>query len=435
MVLRLLVKVANGSSEPAEHLFEEEQVLIGRGEENHLALPDQSRVVSSRHAEVRRKGTALQLIDLGSKNFTYLKGDRLEPERPYAIQDGDAFRIGPFEIEVRLSEEAAPQEATPSRREQTLFDANFVNPFEKDAMTLAATLRGLRGTYDMVATSRQADALRDALRDVLPSERHAADALVARLIGGTSDESAPSALPEQALPPPEPDVREAPAAWPAPPAWSDTPSHSVGPAVQAVAPRRRERLLGVLLEAAVRLIGVPWQFRHEFIGQTILQSSETAFLYEGDAQALGRHLLDSELSDERFEHRLSLLREAIGSLGVHHVAMVEGYKAAAREGAQQLAVGLRPEAAREEVRQERAWYAALPFLMSRAVVARLRQKAEELASEDWSVAERRVYRPAFICAYLARMTSVRGNRPPDWAAALGASEDYPTNDPSQNKMT
>lgn len=431
MLLKLLVKETADPGEPAEYLFEHERVSIGRGNENHLTLTDPSRIVSHRHAEVRREGAALQLVDLGSKNFTYLGEERLEPERPYPVRSGDAFHIGPFKIEVaHVEETAAERMATAPDVEQTLFAASFVNPFEEDAEALASALQRLRDTYDATAVSQRADALRDVLREALPGGQHAADPLIAQFIGDVTDTAAPSASSDLGVLQPKSASRE-PAAGPEALSISATPvSHD------SVGSSQRERLLDVLLGATGKLVGLPWQFRHEFIGQTIMQSSEAAFLYEGDAQTLGRYLLGSELSDEHFEHRLSLLKEALSSLGLHHVAMVEGYKAAAREGAQQLTRGLRPASVEEEVRQECAWYAALPLLMDRAVVARLRHKAEELAAGDWSVAERRVYRPAFIRAYLARMTSVRGNCAPE-AAALDAeaSRNDPKNDPSKNEMT
>jgi hypothetical protein len=43
-------------------------------------------------------------------------------------------------------------------------------------------------------------------------------------------------------------------------------------------------------------------------------------------------------------------------------------------------------------------------LRAKVVLDRVKEIHGELGGEDWSVAERRAFRPAFIKAYLARMT-------------------------------
>ena len=56
-------------------------------------------------------------------------------------------------------------------------------------------------------------------------------------------------------------------------------------------------------------------------------------------------------------------------------------------------------------------YAELPKvardIAKAKALTRMRDQLQELRGEDWSAAERRTYRPAFIKAYLARMTSRR----------------------------
>ena len=66
------------------------ETLVGRGEECGVRLP--SSQVSRVHARVRiAEGTAT-VEDLGSKNGTYLREQRLTG--PAALEDGDAFRLG-----------------------------------------------------------------------------------------------------------------------------------------------------------------------------------------------------------------------------------------------------------------------------------------------------------------------------------------------------
>lgn len=64
--------------------------LIGRGEEVAVRIDVEG--VSRRHARIVVDGGRFTLEDLGSKNGTYLREQRLEG--PAALEDGDAFRLG-----------------------------------------------------------------------------------------------------------------------------------------------------------------------------------------------------------------------------------------------------------------------------------------------------------------------------------------------------
>jgi hypothetical protein len=171
-------------------------------------------------------------------------------------------------------------------------------------------------------------------------------------------------------------------------------------------------VLDASLEAVARLINIPWRFRHEFIGQTIMQSSETAFLYEGDTDTIKQHLLDPSLSDETRAERIERLREAAEAVGVHQMAMLNGYKASVMQGAQELLEQVNPAAVEAEVADENKLFELFPWLASPVVVERLKAQWDELQAGDFSVAHQRVFRPAFIKAYLARMTAVQ-NADPD----------------------
>jgi len=65
---------------------------IGRRRTNQIWLKDD--LVSRIHAEVRIKLGALELIDLGSTNGTYLNGERINPKETYILSPGDEIKIG-----------------------------------------------------------------------------------------------------------------------------------------------------------------------------------------------------------------------------------------------------------------------------------------------------------------------------------------------------
>jgi hypothetical protein len=50
--------------------------------------------VSRRHAMLRRQNETVVVIDLGSANSTFLNGQRIIPDEPRILRDGDELRLG-----------------------------------------------------------------------------------------------------------------------------------------------------------------------------------------------------------------------------------------------------------------------------------------------------------------------------------------------------
>src|SRR5262249_29108974 len=67
---------------------------IGRAEDSTVCV-DSSKV-SRRHARILVAGVRAVLEDLGSKNGTYVGGQRIDAPRP--LDDGDEIRVGPAGI-------------------------------------------------------------------------------------------------------------------------------------------------------------------------------------------------------------------------------------------------------------------------------------------------------------------------------------------------
>lgn len=396
------------ASDPSEYLFEKDRVTIGRGSENDLTLPDPKRIVSSEHAELRREDRSYQLKDRGSKNFTYLHEQRLEAGELYELNDGDVFRIGYFKIEFTSTEtDTDPSAAAPSG-DETVFAADFSNPFADPAEHLLEALNEITEAYDQEPPQRRDDALEDAFHraDAEVQNREAIEHVLALLELSPADDSPPSESPVSPQDgPPSADPQSPPSPE------SNSPSR---PRVEAETDVMDE-VLDTLLEAFSRIVEIPWQFRHEFIGQTIMQSAETKFLYEGDAATMKEHLLEPSLSQEERQKRLAHVEDAAESLAVHQVAMLNGYKASVMKGAEELLEQLNPDAHQAEVAEENTVYEYFPLLASPAVLERLRAEWHNLKRSDWSVAEQRTFRPAFIKAYLARMTAAdpSSEEPPD----------------------
>lgn len=399
------------SDDPSEYLFDQEHVTIGRGSDNDLTLPDPQRIVSTEHALIKKEGETYQLVDRGSKNFTYLHDQRLTAGEPYELAEGNTFRLGNFEIEFVPIEPPSPSPATDEPAgDETVFAADFSNPFAEPAQNLSEALNTLAEAYEQEAPQRREDALKDAFRRTdTELESHEAVKQVLDLLGiQPSATASPPASSEDA---PAPSSSSSPSAE-TPPAPESQKSSSSAPASSPSMPSVQaedeaiDEVLDTLLESLSRIIEIPWQFRHEFIGQTIMQSSETEFLYDGDASTMKTHLLDPSISQDERRKRLDRVEDAAEALAVHQVAMLNGYKASVTKGAEELLDRLNPESHQAEITEENVVYEYLPMLASPAVVERLQLTWNDLKKGDWSAAEQRIFRPAFIKAYLARMTAV-----------------------------
>jgi serine/threonine protein kinase len=78
-----------------------EKVILGRNSvarniQNDIDLSelDVKRIVSRRHAMIRRQNHEFSLYDLGSHNGTFLNGKRIEPDKPYPLSAGDTIVFG-----------------------------------------------------------------------------------------------------------------------------------------------------------------------------------------------------------------------------------------------------------------------------------------------------------------------------------------------------
>ncbi len=89
------------------------QTLVGRSRRCAIVLA--SRLASREHCVLERSGAALTLIELGSKNGTWVNGERVTRRRQLA--KGDAIRIGSDHLEV--IENVKANEPEPRRQVET----------------------------------------------------------------------------------------------------------------------------------------------------------------------------------------------------------------------------------------------------------------------------------------------------------------------------
>jgi hypothetical protein len=85
-----------------------EELIMGRTDPNSGEAPEVpldeynalDQGVSRRHASIIRKDGSLYLVDMGSPNGTFLNGQKLVPNQPRVLRDGDDIRLGYLVIRV-----------------------------------------------------------------------------------------------------------------------------------------------------------------------------------------------------------------------------------------------------------------------------------------------------------------------------------------------
>ena len=156
---QIVVTTADGRSETFSL---SSRNTLGRHPEQSVQVLD--RVVSKQHAEIIFRDDQFWLCDLGSRNGTFVNGNRVD--RPYALLDGDQIGMGTTRIAFREQDEAT----------QTDDDRNL-----QTSVDLLGAALGLPGkdtiTDTAIRTRLQADELQK--REFLP-ESEIADEFVLR---------------------------------------------------------------------------------------------------------------------------------------------------------------------------------------------------------------------------------------------------------------
>ncbi len=114
----ILTVTVQGSGRP--FIFEADlidELVIGRFDPDTGKSPDVDLLeynayengVSRRHAAILWRNGALNLVDKGTPNGTYLNGQRLAAHEPHALRDQDTIRVGRLVLEIRLDYPAVKQ--------------------------------------------------------------------------------------------------------------------------------------------------------------------------------------------------------------------------------------------------------------------------------------------------------------------------------------
>ncbi|MEF8940600.1 MAG: FHA domain-containing protein [Salinivenus sp.] len=362
MPIKLQVVKENDDADPADYLFEQDRITIGRGSSNDLTLPDQK--VSSEHAEVRNRGGTYHLFDRDSKNHTYVDGRRVGEAEPYALDSGDVFQVGDFKIEF------APLFMPSSEQTAHAETEDYTNPFEKHTRQLASALEGIAETYKFAPAEERDESFASAMEEHLDPEMGEEDG-VQRLLRALDAETS---MPDGAS---------------SPPAQPDDPDPTP--------------VLDALLDAVSRMVNIPNHFWREFTGKDLDHPPEKQFLYDADLETLRDHLLGDDLPDAEREARLQHLSEAVDGLVAHNMAMLAGYKKAVAAGTKELLRRVDPTDAVRATEKNGTVVDSLFGGGDTSKLEHLEARWRKLESGEWGELEGDLFRPTYIETYVDRM--------------------------------
>lgn len=104
---RLTLQVRRTESDQLEeHAFAETEITIGTHASATLQLAGAA--VSRRHARLVLDERGWCLVDMGSRNGTYLRGERVQPGYAYPLRNGETISLPGHEIVVRWAEHRRP---------------------------------------------------------------------------------------------------------------------------------------------------------------------------------------------------------------------------------------------------------------------------------------------------------------------------------------
>jgi pSer/pThr/pTyr-binding forkhead associated (FHA) protein len=376
MPFMLKVGKQSNSEENYERQFDQDIITIGRDSTNSLMLDDTKRLISRRHAKIKREGEQYCLFDEDSRNGTFLNEQKISPTQPYTLQNGDMVKIG--EYIIQYTHIAASTEDEDTTRV-------FENPFRKEAQSIVTLLQQIHKKYDPLVPNKDSAALQRALKEAFEGIEvvEAEKAISGELAARSGEKNAPE-ISSPLMP------------------LSQDASTMV----------RVGQVLDLFMDAVSSLVKGALKFRTEFVGTTMVQLKDS--LHSLSANELKKHLFNTEISEKEVQKRLASAKNQIDESLLHQLALLDGYRASIKDGVQELIEYIDPITLEEEFSQKifslgpiKIPYRWIPFYVQLNTYFVIRKRFLELLAEDRGAFDRKIFRPSFIRAYMKTMSTAR----------------------------
>ncbi|GIW94334.1 MAG: peptide-binding protein [Pirellulaceae bacterium] len=144
--MQVKLKVLSGKSSGKELVVPYQEFLIGRSEACHLR--PKSDAVSRKHCRLLLQEDGVYVEDLGSRNGTFINGERVTQRR--LLRSGDVLRIAKLEFAVLVDQEIPAAQPAPGAaqvdevKEETWADEEITRWLEESAPAESDSNRHLR---------------------------------------------------------------------------------------------------------------------------------------------------------------------------------------------------------------------------------------------------------------------------------------------------
>jgi predicted component of type VI protein secretion system len=396
MKLLINLRKISENSFSQEFTFTTFPVNLGRESNNEIILEDQRKIISRSHAKILDTEGLIQIMDLGSANFTYLNGERIFPNEENLLKTGDIIKIGEYELDVVL--EQTEKESTAIFDDQkTMF---FSSPFEKDISNISEAITALSEKYFYDESPLKSEMLRVSVMqgfekivssDVskILSEYFATKFLDQNLAHKNKKDLSSVSIQPQEKPKVKQEIDNA----------SQTSASKSG-ADYSFSTHFSESV-DIMLETVIKLIQGYLHFRQEFFGVTIYHTIPT-----GSLKDIKDFLFNQEIPSEEQRKRIDLIKEETQKLLSHQIGLLEGYRTSVTEGSQSMLQSLDPEIIEKETasKQSSGLDNLIPYSKKIKTLEAIKQSYKKYISDPYHL-EKKYFRPPFIKGYQKRISA------------------------------
>ncbi len=367
MPFKLTVSKEGDSGGQKEHVFDKDQVLIGRELNCDLQLEGTKSVVSRRHALIKQTGSGYQIEDLNSRNSTYLNDEKLKPGIGFDLKPGDVIHICDFFLKFEVERQKT------RFVEKTILDSP--NPFLRQAAQLVSLLTQISQDFDKLTLDRKEEALKEAFQEFSSDlKNHIAVRAITQSFGA------------------------------APPLTSDTQDEVAAPV--EISMGQDSDLRDIVLNLFLKLIQARRQFRMEFIGETMIKTSKTFSIYSCTPDEFKEWLFGAAVPVQERQARMQRVLKMGNELMVHQISLLDGYRSSVKDGTRQFLEKLDPRAIQNRLREKKIKlgplqipFGNLPILGALFFRRAYSDLFKELAREDQSIIEKKYFRPSYVKRY------------------------------------
>ncbi len=402
MPFKLLIEsiLDKTGNEAVECEYEQEVVRIGRQDSNEVQLEDPRRIVSGKHAEIRRKEEQFLLIDIGSKNGTRLNGEPLISGKEYPLGPEDQIAIGNFVLQFFPIIEETKLEAV----EVSDATLNFSGTAEETETLLEELSRAYADHPENPEARRLriAEILRKAVFSLDESRaRRLLDLVEARFPEPEyQQERVKQKSPETLTPAETKEIEAARAAYEGLKKLAEKYSAAgdvlSSPEAMAAFIDRIDQVLTVMVDSLADAVKGRREFEEGFEVEStriFMRKPNPIKVVEGSRE-IGAYLFDLNIS-ESTEKVVADLEDVFTDLALHKVGMVAGF----RECLRGLLKQLDPDVLEGKERREGGALRIGP-LAKLAAWDRFREKHRELSEEEVRTFEQ-ILGPYFAEGYLS----------------------------------